>query len=96
MDTARVREISQIDSRHLKIIWTDNKEQIFDVVSLRRKCPCASCIDEWTHEPILKAEQVDEKIRPLRIDSVGAYALSIHFNDGHRTGIYTFPFLRGM
>ena len=96
MDTARVRDIAQVDSKMLKIVWTDGNEQMFDVVTLRRKCPCASCIDEWTHEPILKADQVDEKIRPLRIDSVGQYALMIHFSDGHRTGIYTFPFLRSM
>lgn len=96
MDTARVKDIEQYDAKTLKIKWTDDREQFFDVVDLRRKCPCASCIDEWSHEPILKADQVDPNVRPLRVDSVGSYALSIHFTDGHRTGIYTFPFLRSL
>jgi DUF971 family protein len=32
----------------------------------------------------------------VRIESVGAYALKIHFSDGHATGIYTFQMLRAM
>lgn len=90
----RVKSISQIDERTLGITWTDNLISSFDVVDLRRKCPCATCIDEWTHEQLLKPESVPETVRPLKIESVGQYALNIHFNDGHRTGIYTFSMLR--
>lgn len=92
----RVKSISQIDERTLGITWTDNLTSSFDVVDLRRKCPCATCIDEWTHEQLLKPELVPETVRPLKIESVGQYALTIQFNDGHRTGIYTFSMLRGL
>jgi DUF971 family protein len=92
----RVKSISQLDERTLGITWTDDLISKFDVVDLRRKCPCATCVDEWTHEPILKPESVPESVRPLKIESVGQYALTIHFNDGHRTGIYTFSMLRGL
>lgn len=90
----QVKKIWQENERQLGIIWTDDRKDIFDVVMLRRKCPCALCIDEWTHEPKLKPEDVPETLRPLLIQSVGRYALNIHFDDGHTTGIYTFTYLR--
>lgn len=94
MENVRVKDIQQIDSRTLGIRWTDDKVGRYDVVDLRRRCPCAMCIDEWTHEPLLKPESIPETVRPVRIDSVGQYALTIAFSDGHRTGIYTFNMLR--
>ena len=90
----RVKSIQQLDHRTLGITWTDDRASQYDVVMMRRKCPCATCVDEWTHEQILKPESVAETVRPLKIDSVGQYALTVQFNDGHRTGIYTFNMLR--
>jgi DUF971 family protein len=94
MDNARVREIQQIDERTLGITWTDGRASKYDVVSLRRACPCATCIDEWTREKRLKPSDVPESVRPVRIESVGSYALKVQFSDGHSTGIYTFHMLR--
>lgn len=92
----RVKAIGQVDDRTLGITWTDGKQSTYDVVQLRRRCPCATCIDEWTHEPLLKPEQIPESVRPIKVESVGQYALTIHFSDGHKTGIYTFSALRKM
>jgi DUF971 family protein len=92
--SVRVKSIRQLDRRNLGIEWTDGRASTYDVVDLRRKCPCATCIDEWTHEQILKPESILETTRPVKIESVGQYALTIQFNDGHRTGIYTFAMLR--
>ena len=92
----RVKDISQKNDRTLSIVWTDNKVQNLDVVKLRLKCPCAGCIDEWTHKPILKPEQISETVRPVSIESVGSYAMKIAFNDGHSTGIYTYQMLRSL
>jgi DUF971 family protein len=89
-----VEKIWQQDGRTLAIKWTDGKENLFDVVELRRRCPCANCIDEWTKKPKLKPEDVDDSLRPVKIASVGRYALSIAFSDGHATGIYTYKSLR--
>ncbi len=89
-----IKEIWQIDDRTLGITWTDHSSQTFDVVMLRRKCPCAKCIDEHTGEKILKDEDISDELRPVKIDSVGRYALSIEFDDGHNTGIYTFEMLK--
>ena len=93
-DNIRVSAIEQAGPRTLAITWSDGRKDQFDVVKLRRSCPCASCIDEWTREQRLKPEDVPDTVRPLKIESVGAYALKIHFSDGHATGIYTFQMLR--
>lgn len=40
------------------------------------------------------AATVPEGVRPLGIELVGNYALSIRWSDGHATGIYAFRSLR--
>ena len=96
MENIRVRDIAQEGERTLAITWTDGAQSRLDVVTLRQQCPCASCIDEWTGAKRLQPKDIADTVRPVRIDSVGAYALQIHFNDGHGTGIYTFQMLRGL
>jgi ATP-binding protein involved in chromosome partitioning len=94
MELNRVKAIQQKDSRHLHIEWTDGKVDNFDVVALRKACPCALCVDERTGAKLLDPKSVSDLVRPEKIESVGRYAMNIRFNDGHRTGIYTFDFLR--
>jgi DUF971 family protein len=89
-----VKSIEQIDRTTLGIEWLDGHRSRWQLAHLRRHCPCASCIDEWTNEPILKHEDVKDDLTARRIESVGRYALTIQFSDGHHTGIYSFPLLR--
>ena len=84
---SEVKNISQQDERTLKIVWQDGKESTYDVVSLRRSCPCAACVDG-------NRVEVDDSVRPVEVKSVGNYALLITFTDGHRTGIYSYENLR--
>ena len=95
-DNIRVRNIAQMDPRTLAITWTDGRTDNFDVVDLRRRCPCAVCIDEFTRAQRLRPEDVSDEVRPRHIESVGSYALRIQFSDGHSTGIYTFQMLRDL
>ena len=89
-----VREIWQKDASTLGIVWSDGLESSYDVVMLRRRCPCAACVDEMTGKRLLSASQVKDSVRPVAINSVGRYALNFEFNDGHKTGIYSFESLR--
>lgn len=57
-------------------------------------CRCAGCVDEWTHESLLKPELIPKDIRPKAIDLVGSYAIHIDWSDGHATGIYSYDYLR--
>ncbi len=94
MSDVRVKRIWQQDPRTLAINWTDGKKSLYDTVELRRQCRCAVCIDEVTKEPKLNPDSVPESLRPVKIESVGRYALMIVFTDGHKTGIYSFDWLR--
>jgi DUF971 family protein len=90
----RVQNIAQTGERTLNVVWSDGRVQDIDVVSLRRACPCATCVDEWTKEKTLDPQSVAESTRPVEIESVGRYAMKASFSDGHKTGIYTFDMLR--
>ncbi|RZA25676.1 MAG: DUF971 domain-containing protein [Proteobacteria bacterium] len=94
MSDIRVKRIYQSDSRTLAVHWTDDKKSLYDTVELRRQCRCAHCIDEVTKEPKLDPDSVPESLRPVKIESVGRYAMTIAFTDGHKTGIYSFDYLR--
>ena len=92
----QVKKIWQEDERHLGVLWTDDRQDVFDVVKLRRHCPCALCVDEWTHKPKLNPDDISESVRPKFVQSVGRYAMNIQFSDGHSTGIFTFSMLRAL
>lgn len=85
--------IEESDSE-LSIKWSDDLETRYNAPHLRRSCPCAACINEWTGEKILKDENVPDGISFAQISVVGRYALNFHFSDGHNTGIFSFDYLR--
>ena len=89
-----IKEIWQKDERTLGIKWTDNQESFYDVLDLRRLCPCALCVDEVTGKRKTGLSNIPDSVRPIKIKSMGTYALSIIFNDSHKTGIYTFDYLK--
>jgi DUF971 family protein len=78
----------------LKITWSDDAESSFGAAQLRRQCPCAGCVNEWTGERMLKAETIADGLTFSHISIVGRYALNFHFSDGHETGIFSFKYLR--
>ena len=81
------------DPGHITIDWADGESFRYKMDWLRSKCPCAGCIDEWTHEVLVRYEDVIG-VGVKKLEQVGNYAFSIHFSDGHATGIFTFKFLR--
>ena len=89
-------KIIEENDSEISIHWSDDKETKYNSVELRKACPCASCIDEWTGEKRLKDESVPNEINFTQITIVGRYALNFHFSDGHDTGILSFMFLRNL
>ena len=85
--------IEESDSE-ISIEWSDETEDRYNAAQLRKACPCAGCIHEWTGEKILKPETIAEDLIFSHISVVGRYALNFHFSDGHDTGIYSFKYLR--
>jgi len=90
---ARPVELGQDGPDVLTIEWSNGHSGRHPVRELRLACRCAQCVDEWTGQATLDPSSVPETVRPLRIEPVGNYGLSIEWNDGHSTGIYTFEVL---
>lgn len=87
-------EIRQDGPDRLAIRWADGAHSTYAVRDVRLACQCAHCVDEWTGELRLDAGRVPDDVRPRQIRSVGRYAISIEWSDGHDTGIYSFRQLR--
>lgn len=77
------------------LTFLDGFEARFDLTTLRRGCPCATCRG-------LREQGQDSWPRPgsplpLAIAAAelhGAWGLNVTWNDGHATGIYPFDSLR--
>jgi DUF971 family protein len=87
-------EIIEEDESTIAILWSDNSHSKFFAADLRRKCPCAQCVNEWSGERTLKPESISDATIISSTSVVGRYALNFHFSDGHDTGIYSFQYLR--
>jgi DUF971 family protein len=88
------RQIIEENDSEISIVWSDETESRYNAAELRKACPCAGCINEWTGEKILKSDAVPDNLSFSSISIVGRYALNFHFSDGHETGIYSFQFLK--
>ena len=92
-------DLQLVDPEHLRIKWSDGQVREYTVRELRELCPCATCRERRTSPPpppttltVLSPAET----QPLRITAMqptGRYAYSIHFSDGHDTGIYTLELL---
>lgn len=88
------RQIIEESDSEISIKWSDESESRYSAAQLRKACPCAGCINEWTGEKILEVDSVPDDLSFSSIAVVGRYALNFHFSDGHDTGIFSFQFLR--
>lgn len=83
--------------KSLKIEWKDSYQSELPYRLLRQKCPCAHCdAVRLGKDPfhIVPSDGFFENLRLVDIQRVGRYAVRLAWSDGHRTGIYTFEFLR--
>ena len=87
-------DIRQSSANELSIDWSACVKNVYPVRTLRLSCRCAHCVDEWSGQNTLDPESVPEDVHPTEIQPVGRYAISIHWSDGHNSGIYSFEHLR--
>ena len=79
----------------LRLTWSDGVSGALSLVEVRLACPCAQCRGRRDAEQTVWPEA--RSPQPLSVDgadTVGAWGLSITWNDGHATGIYPFEALR--
>jgi DUF971 family protein len=83
----------------LRIEWDDSSTTHVSWRTLRKHCPCASCLEDGKKpvDPfkVLSAREVEAgDPQPVGMKPLGHYAYQIAWNDGHDTGIYTLERLR--
>jgi DUF971 family protein len=88
------REIAQESDNRLRISWADDRVCSYDAADLRRACPCAQCVNEWTGQRVLNPAAVSDELTIADLSLVGRYAINFRWSDGHETGIYSFRYLR--
>ena len=87
----------QVIGPELAMKWNDGAESFLPFERLRRACPCASCGGEPDVlgnivRPHVSYTELSFELRGW--DLVGGYAIQPHWGDGHRTGIYSYQYLR--
>ena len=93
-DPLQPLQVVPFPNGELGIVWGDGHESIYSGRDLRCRCGCAMCVDEMTGRKTLRDETVPSDVRALRVAPVGRYGMSIHWSDGHETGIYRLEKLR--
>jgi ATP-binding protein involved in chromosome partitioning len=86
----------QHDERSLTLVWPDGARSTVDHKALRASCQCASCVNEYTGEPMLDKHSIPDDIRPLGVQRVGNYALAIEWSDGHSSGFFPYTRIRDL
>src|SRR5688572_8813361 len=81
------------DKRELLLGWDDGAATKVTARTLRQRCPCAACVDEWTKELRHDPEKIPASTTIQGVQPVGNYALAFTFSDSHTTGIYGWAFL---
>jgi len=83
------------DEAKNRIVFGEDDDDYISSAELRRNCKCAACVEELSGRQILRAEDVSENIKPLKIEPCGNYATSIDWSDGHRS-LYPYRQIRSL
>jgi len=94
MNSPTPRSADLVSPFKLRIQWKDGSATEHGAWDLRIACPCAMCVEETTGRRLLNPDHVDKQILLLGVELVGRYALNFIWSDGHKTGIFSWPYLR--
>ena len=87
----------QLIGSELAIAWNDGTESYLGGEFLRRACPCAACGGEPDVLGHVVRPDVTYTVASFELRAwtfVGGYAIQLTWGDGHRTGIYSYQYLR--
>ena len=79
-------------SRVIEVAWADGTRYALPFEYLRVFSPSAEVRGHGGGEG--KLELAKENVEVTQVEPVGVYAVRLHFNDGHDTGLYSWDFLR--
>jgi DUF971 family protein len=79
----------------LTIEWADGTVARFGLEQLRVNCPCAECRGRREQgQPAWPRPGAPQPLAATGAELVGAWGLSLRWNDRHETGIYAWGLLR--
>ncbi len=87
----------------LTVTWSDGRVSVYPVTYLRRKSPSAEAKafrEEQAKNPLMvlpasaSGAGTGKPFAAVNAELIGNYALRVEFSDGHRTGLYTWAYLR--
>ena len=93
MGTLKPTQIRRLPDR-LHVEWQDGRKAEYSYAQLRQVCPCARCQSTKTDQ--IPNRMLPGRLEVIEIQPVGRYAIRLIWNDGHRTGIYTYEFLHAL
>jgi len=79
-------------SRVVEVAWQDGTQYSLPFEYLRVYSPSAEVRGHGGGEG--KLELAKEAVQVTRVEPVGVYAVRLHFDDGHNTGLYSWDYLR--
>jgi DUF971 family protein len=85
-----------LERRSVDITWMDGHRSSYGFEFLRWQCPCAICRGEGGVPGVLASTKslTPRQTALTDVGPVGNYAMSILWEDGHSTGIYSWDYLR--
>jgi DUF971 family protein len=89
MEPLEIRLLAE--KRALLVRWADG-EMTLAAELLRVESPSAEVKGHGVGQAMLVSGK--EQVTITGVEAVGNYAVQLHFSDGHRTGIYTWTYLR--
>ena len=91
-DVRTIKELSFSNGDVLEIKWNNGVAR-WSAASLQAKCPCASCVDEWTGLRRPSAKNPGENAKISSVKQIGRYAIQLEFREGCSSGIFDFDYL---
>jgi DUF971 family protein len=89
--------------KQMTIVWDDGHTSVYTFSILRAGCPCVECRGGHEHmsdrpDPGAFTANLPDSpaTRLVNIVPVGAYAISMVWEDGHDAGIFRWEFLRAL
>ena len=92
-----VPEDVQLIGNEVAIRWSDGRESFFPMEELRAASPSAENVGEPDLFGRMHGGDPRTRFPGVVVEDwefVGNYALRFQFSDGHRTGLYSFAYLR--
>lgn len=91
-------QIRKTENNSLSVKWNDESVSEIPLTKLRDECPCVNCKGESvifeSYIPIKSPFKAAGYYEIDKIETVGNYAVSVKWKDGHDTGIYSWDILR--